>query len=303
MDSSITASAVAEWLPRRLATSHKGTFGKLTIVAGCRQYRGAAILAVKAAQRIGTGIVQLASTEETCAAAVPQANCCVMDILPSTSTGGIAHKTFMPKRYTASTAFVVGCGMGNSIDTYQIVMKVLQSAGAPAVLDADALNVLAGHMDYGEDREVRKQGLQALCDTKRKIILTPHIGEMARICEKSIEEVAVNQKKIALKVAVQYGCTVALKSHVTVVASDDGSCRLDDQVGNAGMAKGGSGDVLAGIMGGLLAQGLPPQQAAAAGVWIHGAVGDAVAKEYGKTAMLPSDMPENMWRVLKNFER
>jgi NAD(P)H-hydrate epimerase len=177
-------------------------------------------------------------------------------------------------------AVLVGPGLGNSPQTFRVTKAVLEAFPGPVVVDADGINVLAGHMDILRGR----QG---------PTILTPHAGEFARIGG----DHKADKAEAAVRFAKENGCILLLKGHGTVIT--DGVTVYRNPTGNPGMAVGGSGDVLAGILVSLLGQGLPPLEAAACAAWLHGAAGDLCAGEIGQYGMLPSDMVGVLPRLLK----
>ena len=177
-------------------------------------------------------------------------------------------------------AVLIGCGMGQSEDTYLVTKAVLENATCPVVLDADGINVMAKHNDILRGR-------------KAPTILTPHDGEAARLAGPVEQDRIVYAKNFASDL----GCILLLKGHRTVIT--DGQTVYVNQTGNPGMAVGGSGDVLAGMIVSLVGQGIDPLSAAACGAWLHGAAGDICAKELGQYAMLPTDMLEVLPRLLK----
>lgn len=301
MEKRLDEKWVRSVLPKRSRQAHKGDFGTLVIAAGSSQYRGAAVLCANAAIRTGAGIVQLASTEKVCAAVAAQVPCCTLMPLEETPAGGIApHEA---KRIMAKTAnaILAGPGLGNTPDTAALVLELLQSAPSPLVLDADALNVLAGHFEDGNSPQAWEQGRQALAQSTQPLIITPHIGEMARLSGLSSSYVVQNQLGIALDFAASHNCTVVLKNHITIIACPDGKSYINDRTGNPGLARGGSGDVLAGVIAALLAQGLAPEIAAAAGVWLHASAADAAAAECSEMCLCPSDLPLYLRDVCKRL--
>ena len=177
-------------------------------------------------------------------------------------------------------AVLIGPGLGQSEDTLEVVKSVLQNVACPVVLDADGINVIAQHKDI-------LRGRQAVT------ILTPHDGEFARIGGRLRQD----RMASAVGLARDLGCILLLKGHETCI-TDGENCYLN-QTGNPGMAVGGSGDVLAGIIVSLLGQGLSPLEAAAVGAWLHGAAGDICAEEIGQYGMLPTDMLQALPRLLK----
>ena len=266
---------VLEHLPRRAPESNKGRYGRVLCLAGCARFRGAAQLCVQGALRGGAGIVTLASTEKVVAAAAASLPEAVFLPCRESRDGGIASYE-LPLLLAAAqeaSALVVGCGMGNTHDTSVLARALMEQCRAPMVLDADGLNALAGQFPRRE----------------APLIITPHPGEMARLTGLSVSEVEAGRAGMAVRFASEHGCTVVLKGHRTLIAAPDGSL-YQNTTGNAGMARGGSGDLLAGLIAALLAQGLSPIDAACCGVWLHGAAGDLCAARLSQQAMLPHDM-------------
>jgi NAD(P)H-hydrate epimerase len=177
-------------------------------------------------------------------------------------------------------AVLIGCGLGQSEGTLEVVKAVLENAACPVVLDADGINLMAAHKDILRGRQA-------------PTVLTPHDGEFARLAG----PVGQNRMASAAGLAKDLGCTVLLKGHRTCIT--DGKSCYRNHTGNPGMAVGGSGDVLAGIIVSLLGQKLPPLEAAAMGAWLHGASGDICAEEIGQYGMLPTDMVKALPRLLK----
>ena len=186
----------------------------------------------------------------------------------------------MLKRLGQMDAVLIGCGLGQSEGTLAAVRTVLENAKCPVVVDADGINVLSWHMDILRERH-------------HPTILTPHAREFARLGG----DTSGDRLEAAESFAREYGCILLLKGHRTVIT--DGINSYVNQTGNPGMAVGGSGDVLAGMIAALLGQGLQPLTAAACGAWLHGAAGDLCAAELGQYAMLPTDMLEVLPRLLK----
>lgn len=303
MEQAITEQWVAQHIPRRARNAHKGTYGTLTILAGCSSYRGAAALATAAALRAGAGIVRLASTEKVCAAVAASCNCCILSALPETEDGGINPAALPGVLAGKTTAILAGCGLGSTAGTATLVEELLARTTCPLLLDADALNVCAGHFT-GEGRPAAREKLLALMKNQsRPLVLTPHIGEMARLCGLAPAEVQQRQTHTALAFAQQYQCVVVLKSHQTVVATPGGDTFYTAGDGNPGLAKGGSGDILAGIIAALLTQGFAPATAAAAGVWLHAAAAATAAGQYGEIGLSPADLPLALAAVWQRLHR
>lgn len=285
-------------LPKRTASAHKGTFGTLTLVCGCDRYRGAAALAAEGALRVGTGIVRLASTERVCAAVAARLPACTFVPVPEGPDGKIASLQGVSPGKTS--AWLCGCGLGNTPATAALVAQLLGLAQQPVVLDGDALGCLAGALESGPDSQAEQKLQAALQNCGAPVVLTPHLGEMARLCGQTTAEIEADQAGVAAAYAQSNHCTVVLKSHTTVVAAPDGTVLVNNTAGNAGLARGGSGDVLAGLIAGLLAQGLAPADAAAAGVFLHASAADLLAQQWGMAGLSIADLPAAVARVLAN---
>ena len=272
---------VLSCLPDRADDAHKGDFGKLLLLCGSRGYTGAAALAAMGALRCGAGLVFLGVPESIYA--IEAVKLTEPIVFPLPDEGGMLSLKALPeilKRLPQMDAILAGCGLGQSEGTMAAVRTVLENAQCPVVVDADGINVLSRHMDILRERHY-------------PTILTPHGGEFARLGgDASGDRVAA-----AESFAQKYGCILLLKGHQTVIT--DGINSYVNQTGNPGMAVGGSGDVLAGIITAIVGQGVQPLTAAACGAWLHGAAGDLCAAELGQYAMLPTDMLEVLPRLLK----
>ena len=272
----ITASLVLSLLPPRPPESHKGTFGTLLCLCGSLPYRGAALLAAEGALRAGAGIVQLASVEPVLAACCARLPECVLLPLQAGESGGpsVENLPLLREKLKGCRALLAGPGLTPGADTAALVRDLVPRTAGPAVLDADALNALAG---------------SALPHPQGGLILTPHPGEMARLAGCTVADVERGRPAAARRFARENDCVLVLKGHETLVAAPDG--RLwKNTTGNAGMARGGSGDVLAGMIAALACGDLAPADAAVCGVFLHGLAGDLCAKRLGQTGMLPHDM-------------
>lgn len=301
MEIQIDREFVLHHLPRRPRAAHKGTFGTLLALAGSGAYRGAALLAASGAMRAGTGLVRLCSTEAVCAAAAATLPACVLLPAEEGPCGCIGHGSLPAALATRHTAILAGPGITATAETALWVLGLLQKAGQPLLLDADALNILAGTLDTGPDPKTRQAGLELLAAAQTPVVLTPHPGEMARLAGKTTAEVAENPEEAALHFAKAHRCTVVLKGHESLVASPEGELLALRGQANPGLAKGGSGDVLAGILAGLLAQGFQPGVAAALGLWLHAAAGAKGVAQHGEAGLSPADLPlllAEVWRDL-----
>lgn len=282
----LNQSLVKNWLPARPEEGHKGTFGKVDIVAGCEGYTGAPVLAARAAVRGGTGLVFLQVPR--CVYPIIAVKCDEAMPSPLPDQGGKLGAEALPlilERAKGCDAVLLGPGLGRSEESDQVAREVAKNLEKPLVLDADGLNALDGHITILRGR-------------KSPTVLTPHDGEFARLTGHWPGE---NRQAEALALAEQTGAVVVLKGHRTVVAEPGGSLCVNT-TGNAGMAKGGSGDVLAGLTVSLLAQGMSAFHAAAAAVWVHGRAGDLCRDELGERAMTPSDLISHLSAVLKPLE-
>lgn len=268
-------------LPDRAKDAHKGDFGKILLLCGSKGYTGAAYLAAMGALRSGAGLVFLGVPESIYAIEAVKLNEAIVFSLPD--KGGKLSSRAIPEimeRMPKMDAVLIGPGLGQSGDVLAVVRMVLQAAQCPVVLDADGINVIAPHKDIVRGRT-------------SATILTPHAGEFARLGGSTeIERVTA-----AEQMAQDLNCIMLLKGHNTVIT--DGMTTYINPTGNPGMAVGGSGDVLAGIITALLGQGIAPLEAAACGAWLHGAAGDICASEIGQYGMLPSDMVKALPRLLK----
>jgi len=267
-------------LPDRKPQSHKGDYGRILLLCGSRGYTGAAALAARGALRCGAGLVYLGVPESVYEILARKMDEPVVFPLPD-EDGMLAPAaaTLIRERLKNMDAVLIGPGLGQSDGTLAALKTVLEAFPGPVVVDADGINLLAAHKDLLRGR-------------KYPTILTPHMGEFARIGEKK-----ATREETAECFAGEYGCILLLKGHETLIT--DGVTCYRNPTGNPGMAVGGSGDVLAGMIVSLLGQGLAPLTAAACASWLHGAAGDLCARELGQYGMLPSDMVEALPRLLK----
>ena len=272
---------VLSLLPDRNPWGHKGNFGKLLLLCGSRGYTGAAFFAAMGALRAGAGLVFLGVPESIYGIEAVKLNEPV--IFPLPDAGGRLSADAVPEiltRLPQMDAVLVGPGLGQSEGTLAVVRAVLEKAECPVVVDADGINVLSAHRDLLRGR-------------KLPTILTPHDGEFARLGG----VIGEDRMAAAAALAEELGCVVLLKGHETCIT--DGTDGYLNPTGNPGMAVGGSGDVLAGVITALLGVGLPPLEAAACGAWLHGAAGDRCAAELGQYGMLPTDMLSALPRLMK----
>ncbi|MBI4422229.1 MAG: NAD(P)H-hydrate dehydratase [Elusimicrobia bacterium] len=285
--------ALRAWLPERRADAHKGDFGHVLIVAGSRGMAGAAILAARAACRGGAGLVTLAVPRELqpqVAGQVPEA---LTLGLAQTPAGSLAPEScgqlFRESGGRRWTVLAIGPGLGTGTDTERAVLGVLGKLRLPAVIDADGLNCLSRHS--------RPSLAQLFANRGAPCVLTPHPGEMGRLLALETAEVQARRGEAAARLSSELGCVCLLKGRGTVVC--DRERRFLNVTGNPGLARGGTGDVLTGLIAALWAQRLTRAgearedrgfEAAALGAWLHGAAGDAAARLKTQRALVASDV-------------
>lgn len=273
----INYEQVKNLLPRRAVDAHKGDCGRLLLLCGSRGYTGAAALAAMGALRCGAGLVYLGVPESIYAIEAVKLTEPIVFPLPD-KDGKLSCDAVnvVLDHLTNKDALLIGPGLGQSEGVKEVVRRVLESASCPIVLDADGINVMTEHKDVIRSRT-------------NPTILTPHPGEFRRL--------VANKNVTPQELALDLGAIVVRKGHNTVIT--DGHTSYQNPTGNAGMAVGGSGDLLAGMIAGFLGQGLKPLNAAVCGAWIHGAAGDLCRDELGEMSMLPTDMLDVLPRLLK----
>lgn len=278
---SYDADKIDALFPIRKNDSHKGNYGKILLLCGSRGYTGAAALASLGALRTGAGLVYLGVPESIYE--IEAVKLLEPVVIPFPDDNGMFSSksveivsTMLPKM----DAVLIGPGLGQSKGTFELVRYVLNNAACPVVLDADGINVISAHKDILRERTAAT-------------ILTPHAGEFERLGCSLTEE----RWQCAAAAAQELNCIILLKGHRTVI-TDGKSCYIN-QTGNPGMAVGGSGDVLAGVILSLLGQGIAPLEAATAAAWLHGRAGDICAQEIGQYGMLPQDMIHVLPRLLR----
>ncbi len=284
----LTPQIIKPLLPQRPMASHKGTYGHAGIIAGSPGKTGAAALAGKSALRIGTGLVTVATPKTVNPTLEAQLLEAMTAPMPETDEGtlGISAYPFLSDFAKTRDAIAIGPGIGIHQETGELVRTILSNLNQPCVVDADALNLLAGHTSI-------------LSSNKFPYILTPHPGEMARLLG-NLSSGSVNHDRlgIARRFAKTHHIIMVLKGARTIIASPDGQAAICP-TGNPGMASGGMGDTLTGMIVGLLAQGLSPWDAARAGVYLHGLAGDMGAEKLGQAGLIASDLIECIPHALK----
>lgn len=315
----LTDESVKKLLPDRPDDANKGTFGKAMIVAGSINYIGAAALATEGAMRVGAGLVTLGCAGDLLPMLSAKLTECTFLLLPSDMGSVTSHAADKLRASLEDyTALLVGCGLGQDRETAGFLRELLSNQevapkaarafgfGArhtedvseeeksekkgempPMVLDGDALNILSEWEDWHTHLPANT-------------ILTPHPGEMARLTGQTVEEVQADRPTLARECAQKWDCVVVLKGAATIIAEPGGKLYVSP-FSNPALATAGTGDVLAGAIAGLLAQGLSPSEAACAGVYLHGMAGEMMREEYGVSGGLAGELPVLLARAQKRL--
>ncbi len=267
-------------LPRRKQNMHKGDCGHVLIIAGSKGMTGATCLSASAAMRTGCGLVTVA---------VPESEQPIVATKLTEAMTIPLQKEISAAREQVATALqkcdvcVFGPGMGRGKDVAELLEVVLKQSKT-VVLDADGINALGEHIDMLKEKNC-------------PVILTPHLGEMSRLTGKSIEKIKDSREDTASEFAKTYGVTLLLKGHETAVASEEGGVHINNS-GNSGMASGGMGDVLSGVIAALVAQGAKPYNAAVLGAFLHGLAGDIAAQKVGEYSLIASDVIDGLPKAI-----
>ena len=288
----LTRTLAANALPRRSPDSHKGSYGRLLNVGGCRHMTGAVMLSTLAAMAGGAGLVKVAAPDAATPLIAGRILPCIHAPLPTAENGAISFEGIdrLSEELCWATTLLLGCGLSVCEDTKLLVEELITQTQIPAVLDADALNCLVGRPSL-------------LRRASAPLILTPHLMEMSRLTGEPLEHCRSRRFDLAASFAREYQVTLVLKDSSTVVAAPDGSLymtappkRTVDGIpvfegsSTSGLAKGGSGDILAGLIAAMLAQGASPLQAALCGVWLHARAADLCEEEMTAYCMQPTDV-------------
>ena len=283
-------------LPNRPDDGHKGTFGKVLIFAGNPGMTGAAVLSGLGALRSGAGLVYVASSEKiipVIAAAEPSYLTVPLpvdqDAVDQNGNFTTEAEKILTKKLEETTAAIIGPGLGRSMQLDQMIKKIYTNAPCPVVVDADALNALASQkIDWKERTQNHPR------------ILTPHLGEFSRMTGIAIEQIQKNGEQIAAKFAQENDVVLLLKGADTIIT--DGGQLARNKTGNSGMATGGSGDVLSGIIVALLAQKMKPFQATQLAAHVHGLAGDLAIQNISSRSLIASDLPNFLGKAFKSLE-
>ena len=273
-------------IPERPANSHKGTFGRVLVIGGAPCMSGAAYFSAKAAYRTGAGLVHILTHTDNrviLQTQLPEAILSVYSDDPS------KEQTAVLDAIQRADVIVIGVGLGQSKGAETLLRLTLANADVPLVIDADAINLIA-----------RDPSLLDLASAP--IIITPHPMEMSRLCDRTVPEILADRLHYACCVAEQNALICVLKGHETLVVDGNGddNAIYVNKSGNSGMATGGSGDVLTGIIAALIAQGMDPFDAATLGVYVHGLAGDAAADDLGEYSVMASDIIDHISAVIKD---
>lgn len=285
-------------LPARRTEGNKGTFGKVLIIAGNHEICGAAMLAAKSCFRIGAGMVKIVTAVENREALqeqLPEAMLSIYEKEMNQDEEWSFWRT-LQKDFDWADCILIGSGIGQSAFAMKLVEKAVLEEKMPLVMDADGLNLLA--QDISLQEALNRQGRQG-----RTVIVTPHLGEFARIYDCSITQAKENLTCYPVELAERLQAVVVCKDARTVVTSGSNEASYLNITGNEGMATAGMGDVLAGMITGLLAQGYPPMEAAVNGVYLHGKAGDRAGKKRYNDSIIASDVIEQVSEVLKETIR
>jgi len=291
----IDIARVRALLPARPEAGHKGTFGHVFIIGGSRGFTGAVKLACEGAQRSGVGLVTAGVPEplgDVMAASLLESMSFLLPATDAETLAGTPRAVGRALEFAAGKqAVVLGPGLSQHVETRAFVLEFVRQCPVPLLIDADGLNCLS-------------TDLTPLDEASGSRVLTPHPGEMARLMKTTTAAVQQDRERAAATFAQAHGCVVALKGAGTVVADDSGAV-LVNATGNSGLASGGTGDVLSGLVGGLLAQRMASLDATVLGVYLHGLAGDIAAEAMGERGMVAGDVVRAMpqaWRAIERGE-
>jgi NAD(P)H-hydrate epimerase len=282
----VEAASLSRLVHDRRADSHKGAYGHVLVVGGSRGKVGAPALSARAALRSGAGLVTVATPAScwlTVAGFTPEA---MTEPLPETADGTAAEEALESVLGFGATVIAAGPGLGRSASTTTFVRRLVARSRVPLVLDADALNALAGHADLLRSR------------IASDVIVTPHPGEMARLVGSTIADVQRSRLDVARTFATSHQVYVVLKGHRTVIATPNGDAYINS-TGNPGMASAGTGDVLTGVIAAWLASGQPAREAALLGVFLHGSAGDLAAATHGHIGLIAGDVIDHLGAAVR----
>lgn len=287
----LEAEEILPKLPERKAVSNKGSYGHALSICSSKTMQGASVLAAKGALRMGVGLLTVAIPDDAYCAVASKLTEPLILPLPCDDKGFIsaAAAPVILEAHKRAAASLIGCGIGLTDGTKEVVYSFIENSTNPFIIDADGINAVACNIDI-------------LKAAKAPIVMTPHPGEMSRLCGKEISEILEKPVETALQFATENSVTLVLKTANTVVCSPDGRIYIN-KTGNNGLSKGGSGDLLAGMLLSLLAQGVSTFDSAVCAVYLHGLVADEYAKTHSTRSFLPSDLADYLPRLLSDFEQ
>lgn len=286
----IIFSDIEKNFPRRKKETHKGSYGRLLCICGSVGMAGAAVLSANSAMRCGVGIVNIALPKSIYDTVASQLAEPIFTLLTENKSGTITFDCMvsLSESFKESTACLIGCGLGYNEDTKKVVYKIIDEYKKPLVIDADGINAVSDNIDI-------------LKTAKSEIILTPHMGEMARLIGTSVKDIQVNKFEIAKEFAKDNNVILVLKDYETIIALPNGEIFIN-KIGNPGMATAGSGDVLAGMISAFLAQGMSLEESAKCGVYLHALAGDKCANKLSQISMVSSDIIKELPSLFKSLE-
>ena len=277
-------------IPKRKADSNKGDYGRVLVLAGSAGFTGAAALCSRAALLSGSGLVTLGIAKSLNPIMARKLTEVMTKPLPETGSQTLSEKAYsgIMKFADKTDCVAIGPGLSRNPGTQRLIRKLIVSLKKPVVLDADGLNALEGRAKLFKR-------------AKAPVVITPHPGEMSRLSALSVKKISTAKEKVAKEFANKYNVVCVLKGHRTVVAGPGGRIYVNS-TGNPGMAKGGTGDVLTGMIASFIGQGIGPFDAARLGVYLHGLAGDLAAKDKGEVSMLASDLLNKIPAAIKKLQ-
>ena len=289
---SIDKESAMEILPVRNPISNKGDYGHVLSICGCKNMAGAAVLAATGAVRGGAGLVTAAFPECAYPAIASKLTSPLLFPVEHNESGTFSVDSFskIKKMMKKASAILIGCGLGVNNDTAALLVEIIRNAEVPLIIDADGINIIS-------------HNINVLKAAKVPIILTPHPGEMSRLTGKTVKQIQSDRIQTAVDFAGKYNVTLVLKGANTVVASSDDKTPFVNTTGNPGMSKGGSGDLLAGVIAAFVAGGLNPEKASMLAVYVHGLAGDIAAEKYSMVGMTPEDVANCLPFALSAIEK
>lgn len=278
-------------IPKRKADSNKGDYGHVFVLAGSAGLTGAAALCAQAAIVSGSGLVTLGIAKSLNPIMARKLTEVMTKPLPETSGQTLSEKAFPEILKFAGKAdcVAIGPGLSRNPGTQRLIRKLIVALSIPIVLDADGINAIEGKASI-------------LKSAKASIVITPHPGEMSRLVALSRDRISKAKEKVAKDFANKYNVVCVLKGHRTAVARPNAAKTYINKTGNPGMAKGGTGDVLTGMIASFIGQGIRPFDAARLGVYLHGLAGDLAVKEKGETSMLATDLLNKIPDAIKRYQ-